>query len=61
MLRLHPKAVCRSLLADLDKHQRLNPKEQSVILLALQKTGINLDRVLASFSRVAIAEIEKSI
>ena len=61
MLRLHPKAVCRSLLADLDKHQRLNPKEQSVILLALQKTGISIERVYASFSRIAIEAVEKSI
>jgi len=61
MLRVNPKAVCLSLLANLERHKRLNPQEQSAVLLALQKTGISVDRVLANFSREAIEAVQKSI
>ena len=52
--RVAPKAVCRSLLANLDSHKRLSINEQSAVLDALKKAKIDPDRVIADMSRNTI-------
>ena len=60
MNRVAPAAVCRQLIANLDRHKRLNDSEQSEVLLALQNTGIGVDRILASLTRQTLDSALKS-
>ena len=56
MNRIHPSAVCRQLIANLETHKRLSKDEQTAILSAIQNTGIPVERVLADLSRNVIEE-----
>ena len=55
--RVAPAAVCRTLLENLDIHKRLNDNEQAEVLIALAKTGIKVERVLADLSRNTIRRV----
>ncbi len=59
--RIHPKSVCRSLLANLNSHTKLDTEEQSIVLNALKNTGIGTDRILANLSREAIKTVMDNI
>ena len=48
---IHPRAVARQLLASLEDHKTLSPREESRVIHAIESTGVPVDRVLASLSR----------
>ena len=54
MNRVHPSAVCRQILTNLDSHKGLTESEQTAILHAIEDTGIVVERVLADLSRQTI-------
>ena len=58
-LRIHPRAVCRNLISALDAHKPLSGKDERRVLYAIEKTGISLERVLASLSKGAIERLLK--
>jgi len=58
---VHPSAICRQKLAQLDRHKTLSPAEQRQVHSALQKTGIKVERVIASISKNAIKSVLKDM
>jgi hypothetical protein len=50
-LRLHPKAVCRQLIAALEDHKPLTGKDEREVLHALENTSIDIERILAGLQR----------
>ena len=60
-LRLNPKAVCRTLLQRLDEYQPLSATDEDRVLRAIESTGINPDRVLASLSKNTLKEVLRNI
>ena len=60
-LRINPKAVCRTLLQRLDVYKPLSSTDEARLIDAIESTGINPDRVLASLSRNTLKEVLKNI
>ena len=60
-VNIHPKSVCRTILANLDSHKRLSKSEQSAVLHALKKADIDPDRVIADLSRNTINLLMQSL
>ena len=61
MNRVQPAAVCRQLIANLEKSKRLDKSEQAAVLHALEKTGIDVNRILANISKQALKTLLSEI
>ena len=58
---LHPRAVCRNLLTNLEDYPTLSEKDEQRVIRAIESTGITTERVLAFLSRNTLKEILKNI
>lgn len=59
--RINPKVVCRTLLTNLDAYRPLSSKDEERVIRAIESTGVETERVLASLSRNTLQEILKNI
>ena len=58
---LHPRAVARQLLANLEGIKSLSPSEEGKVIDAIENTGIQTERVLASLSKQVLETMLKQI
>jgi len=56
--RIHPKAVCKQLIAVIeDKYKPLSNEDQRRVLFAIENTGLPVSQVLASMSKTALQAV----
>jgi hypothetical protein len=58
-LRIHPGAVCRQLLSNLNRHEPLTASEEDRIIRAIENAGVpnGVDRLLAGLSRNTLEKL----
>jgi len=61
MNRVAPSAMLRQKIVNLDTYRPLTKSEQAIVLSALQKTNIGIDRILANLSRQTMKTILEEI
>ncbi len=58
---LHPRAVTKQLLANLEPYKPLTVSEEARFVDAIESAGLKIDRVLASLSRDTLNTLLKTI